>query len=204
MALFSDSEFQPLHANRCPTISGFYINLPLGVIVGGCLLYQNIPEPKVKPAAREVFSTAIKSLDLPGFVLFLPATVMFLLGLQFGGNTHPWNSSVVIGLLVGALVNFAVFLVWEYYQGDDAMVPFAMLKHRVIWSASMTLFFLLSSILLADYYLAIFFQAVRDDSPLMSGVHMLPTTLGLVAFTVISGSMGKWNACLASVLLRSC
>lgn len=116
---------------------------------------------------------------------------MFFLGLQFGGNEHPWNSSVVIGLLVGAAATFAVFLIWEARQGDTAMVPFAMLKHRVIWSAAATLFFSLSSILVADFYLAIFFQAVLNDSAFMSGVHMLPTTIGLVLFTMLSGSMGK-------------
>jgi hypothetical protein len=130
-------------------------------------------------------------LDLVGFALICPAAIMFFLGLQFGGNQHPWDSSVVIGLLVGAAATFAVFLFWESRQGDNAMVPFAMLKTRVIWSAAMTLFFSLSGILMADYYLAIFFQAVRDDSALMSGVHMLPTTLGLVLFTVVSGSMSK-------------
>lgn len=167
----------------------FYINLPLAAVVGGCLLFQEVPEPKQKPPPRQVLVTAIKSLDLPGFALISPAAIMFFLGLQFGGNYYPWNSSVVIGLLVGAAATFAVFLVWEYHQGDGAMVPFAMLKHRVIWSAAMTLFFMLSSILMADYYLAIYFQAVLDDSPLMSGVHMLPTTLGLVGFTMFSGSM---------------
>ncbi|KAF7554240.1 hypothetical protein G7Z17_g3052 [Cylindrodendrum hubeiense] len=167
----------------------FYINLPLGAIVGACVLFQNIPEPKRKPPMRQVLGTAVRSLDLIGFVLICPAAIMFFLGLQFGGNQHPWDSSVVIGLLVGAGATFAVFLVWESRQGDEAMVPFAMLKHRVIWSAAMTLFFSLSGILVADYYLAIFFQAVRNDSPLMSGVHMLPTTLGLVLFTLVSGSM---------------
>ncbi|KND87341.1 putative HC-toxin efflux carrier TOXA [Tolypocladium ophioglossoides CBS 100239] len=167
----------------------FYVNLPLGAVVGACLLFQNVPEPKRKPPVRQVLGTAIRSLDLIGFALICPAAIMFFLGLQFGGNQYPWNSSVVIGLLIGAAATFTVFLVWESHQGDGAMVPFAMLKHRVIWSAAMTLFFSLSSILMADYYLAIFFQAVRDDSPLMSGVHMLPTTLGLVAFTMVSGSM---------------
>ncbi|KAK3297387.1 major facilitator superfamily domain-containing protein [Chaetomium fimeti] len=167
----------------------FYINLPLGAVVAGCLLFQNVPEPKAKPPALQVLGTAIKSLDLVGFALICPAAIMFFLGLQFGGNQHPWNSSVVIGLLVGAAATLAVFLAWEYRQGDGAMVPFALLRHRVIWSAAMTLFFVLSSILLADYYLAIYFQVVLDDTPLMSGVHMLPTTLGLVAFTMISGSM---------------
>ena len=133
----------------------------------------------------------MKSLDLPGFMLISPAAVMFLLGLQYGGNQYAWNSSVVIGLLIGAGVTFSLFLVWEHRQGDNAMVPFAMLTHRIIWSASGNMFFLLSSILVADYYLAIYFQAVHDDSPFMSGVHMLPTTIGLVLFTMISGVMSK-------------
>ncbi|KAK2807809.1 hypothetical protein FQN50_005352 [Emmonsiellopsis sp. PD_5] len=165
----------------------FYINLPLGVVVGGFLFFNTIPEPKPKSPPLEILGTAIKSLDLPGFMLICPAVVMFLLGLQFGGNQHPWDSSVVIGLLVGAAVTFGLFLVWEYRQGDGAMVPFAMLKHRVIWSAAMTMFFSLSSVLVADFYIAIYFQAIRDDSPLMSGVHMLPITLGLVMFTMVSG-----------------
>ncbi|KAL2385822.1 hypothetical protein RJZ90_000996 [Blastomyces dermatitidis] len=135
------------------------------VIVGGFLLFNTIPERKQKSAPREILSTAIKSLDLPGFMLICPAVVMFLLGLQFGGNRHPWNSSVVIGLLVGGAVTFGLFVLWERRQGDEAMVP----------------------VLVADFYIAIYFQAILNDSPFMSGVHMLPITLGLVLFTLISG-----------------
>ncbi|KAI9046233.1 MDR family MFS transporter [Aspergillus affinis] len=167
----------------------FYINLPLGVIIGGFLLLNKIPEPKPKSPPLEILGTAIQSLDLPGFMLICPAVVMFLLGLQFGGNQHPWNSSVVIGLLVGSAFTFGLFLAWEYRQGDNAMVPLAMLKHRIISSAALTMFFSLSSVLVADFYIAIYFQAIHDDTPLMSGVHMLPITLGLVLFTMISGTL---------------
>jgi len=172
-------------------VLGFYINLPLGVIVGGFLLFNTIPEPKQKDPPLQILSSAIKELDLPGFMLICPAVVMFLLGLQFGGNKYAWDSSVVIGLLVGAGATFAVFLVWEWRQGDNAMVPLAMLKHRVIWSAAMTMFFSLSSVLVADFYIAIYFQAIHDDTPLMSGVHMLPITLGIVLFTMVSGTLSE-------------
>jgi trichothecene efflux pump TRI12 len=159
------------------------------------LLLIRIPESEPKPAVRQVLSTAIKSLDLPGFLLISPAAVMFLLGLQYGGNQYAWNSSVVIGLLAGAGVTFTLFLVWEHRQGDAAMVPSAMLRHRIIWSAAGSLFFLLGSILVADFYLAIYFQAVHDNSPLMSGVHMLPTTIGMVVFTMASGTMSMcWTS----------
>lgn len=77
------------------------------------------------------------------------------------------------------------------------MVPFAILTHRVIWSAAGNMFFLLGSILVADFYLAIYFQAVHDDSPVMSGVHMLPTTIGMVLFTMASGTLSTCPALYA-------
>ncbi|KAI0377224.1 major facilitator superfamily domain-containing protein [Hypomontagnella monticulosa] len=165
----------------------FYVNLPIGGALAVLLLLFNIPETSKKLPPRQVLGTAIKSLDLPGFVLISPAAIMFLLALQYGGTVHPWNSSVVIGLLVGAAVTFILFLVWEYHQGDGAMVPFAMIKKRIVWSAAGNLFFLLGAILVAEYYLAIFFQTVLDNTPIMSGVHLLPATLGLVLFTMLSG-----------------
>ncbi|KAK0363948.1 hypothetical protein LTR02_005614 [Friedmanniomyces endolithicus] len=167
----------------------FYVNLPAGAVVGVLLLRFQIPEPEPKKPAREVLGTAVKSLDLPGFALISPAVIMLLLGLQFGGNEHPWSSSVVIGLLCGAAVTFVCFLIWERRQGDGAMVPFALLTNKVIWSAAGNMAFVLASILVADFYLSIYFQAVHNDSPLMSGVHLLPTCLGIVLFTIISGVM---------------
>lgn len=181
--------------HRCTNIFlflvGFYLNLPIGGALTILLLLFNIPEPTTKLPPRQVLSTAVKSLDLPGFLLISPAAVMFLLALQYGGTVHPWNSSVVIGLLVGAAVTFILFLVWEYHQGDGAMVPFSMIRKRIVWSAAGNLFFLLGAILVAEYYLAIYFQTVLDDRPIMSGVHLLPATLGLVIFTMLSGMMSS-------------
>ncbi|KAK9241689.1 efflux pump [Lipomyces tetrasporus] len=183
----------------------FYINLPLGAVVAACLLFNDVPEAAIKPHWRDVLATAIKSLDLIGFALISPAAIMFLLALEYGGNQYAWDSSVVIGLLVGAAVTFALFLAWEYRQGDVAMIPFAMLRSRVIRAAAMTQFFSLGSTLVADFYLAIFFQAIHNDSPLMSGVHMLPTTLGLVLFTVFTGAMTQVTGYyLPWVLAGSC
>lgn len=145
----------------------------------------------MKLPPRQVLGTAIKSLDLPGFMLISPAAVMLLLGLQYGGTLYSWESSVVIGLIVGGSVTFVIFFIWEYYQGDTAMIPIAMLKKKIIWSAAATLFFLLGAILAAEYYLAMYFQTVLGESPLMSGVHILPTTLSLLSFTVVSGVMSE-------------
>lgn len=177
----------------CLPRAGFYINLPIGAALTVLLVLFRIPEPTTKPPPRQILGTAIKSLDLPGFFLISPAAVMFLLALQYGGTGHPWGSSVVIGLLIGAAVTFLLFLAWEYQQGDRAMVPFAMIKKRIVWSAAANLFFLLGAILVVEYYLAIYFQTVLNDTPVLSGVHLLPATLGLVLFTMISGAMSTFS-----------
>jgi len=160
-------------------------------VVGVLLVLLHIPENKPKPPVLEVLGTAVHSLDLPGFTLIAPAAIMFFLALQYGGNQYAWNSSTVIGLFVGAAVTFALFLVWEHHRGDDAMVPFSMLKKRIIWSASGTMFFFMGVLFCGNFYLPIYFQAVKDDSALMSGVHILPTIIGQVLFAMMSGVMGR-------------
>ncbi|KAK0706241.1 major facilitator superfamily domain-containing protein [Lasiosphaeria miniovina] len=153
----------------------FYLNLCLFPLVTVAFLLNTIPEAEEKPPWRSVLSTAVKSLDLVGFVLISGGVLMFLLGLQYGGNQFAWDSSVVIGLI--------------YRQGDSAMVPWAMLRSGIIRAASMTNFFNYGVMLVADFYLAIYFQSVLNDTPLESGVHMLPTTLGMLVSMVVAGGL---------------
>lgn len=167
----------------------FYLNLCLFPVITIAFLLNTIPEAEVKPHWRSVLATATKSLDLVGFALISGGVLMFLLGLQYGGNQFAWDSSVVIGLIIGGLVSFVVFLAWEYRQGDAAMVPWAMLRNGIIRAAAITGLFNYGVMLVADYYLAIYFQSVRDDTALESGVHMLPTTLGMLLSMVVAGGL---------------
>ncbi|PVH94015.1 MFS general substrate transporter [Periconia macrospinosa] len=167
----------------------FYINLPVGALVGALLLSLRIPEINTKPPAYEVLHTAMSSMDLFGLVLLWPSAIMFFLALQWGGNQYAWNSAMVIGLFVGAAITSGLFLTWEYHYGDNALLPFSMLRNRVIYSASATMFFFMGVMLTAYYYLPIYFQAVKGDSPLMSGVHILPSIISQVLVTMSTGTL---------------
>lgn len=125
---------------------------------------------------------------------------MFFLALQWGGNQYRWDSSTVIGLFVGATATFAVFLWWEHHCGDNALLPFSMLRMRIIYSASATMFFFMGVMLIPYYYLPIYFQAVKGDSPLMSGIHLLPAMVGQAIATMLTGTLSK---CLLVNLCRS-
>ena len=182
----------------------FYLNLLCAPLVIGGVFLNDIPEAHQKPPPREVLATALKALDLPGFALVSPAVIMLLLALEYGGNQYAWDSSVVIGLLVGAFATACVFVVWERRQGEGAMIPLAMVSNPVIRSAALTQFFKLAVVLIADYYLAIFFQAIRNDSPLMSGVHMLPASFGIVVATMVTGQMTQTTGyCLPWIIAGS-
>lgn len=166
---------------------GFYINLPIGGAVAIFLVVNRIPDQIEKPDPKTVFKQLHRSLDLVGFALFAPAPIQLLLALQYGGHKYPWNSSTVIGLICGSAATFAVWAFWNYRKGDDALLPFSMVKKRAVWSSSLTAMFLFGSMLASSYFLPIYFQAVKGVSPVKSGVYTLPTILSQLVVAVLSG-----------------
>jgi hypothetical protein len=63
--------------------SGFYINLPIGAIVTGLLVFAHIPEVRPKRPVREVLASFFHLFDIVGFLFIAPA-IMLLLALQYG------------------------------------------------------------------------------------------------------------------------
>lgn len=61
-------------------------------------------------------------MDFIGATLMIGLIIAFILALQYGGQTHSWDSSQVIGLLVGFGVLVAVFVLWEVFQKERAMI----------------------------------------------------------------------------------
>lgn len=152
-----------------------------------------IPE-SAKPKSTKLTSTSLLvELDITGFVFFAAFAVMLLLALQWGGTTHPWDSATIIGLFCGSGVVLMIFAVWEYRVGDSAMMPFSMLKKRVVWSACLVIFFFFGAMVIFSYYLPIYFQAVKGVSPALSGVYLLPGILGQMLTAVVSGVLGEYS-----------
>jgi hypothetical protein len=121
---------QRLTDHRC-----FYINLPIGGLVAALLVFVNVPEPVPKPAPRTVLPVLHKKLDLIGFIIFAPASIMLLLAVQWGGNEYAWDSATVIGLICGGMASLFVWIAWNYYKKDEAMIPFSMLGKRHVWTS---------------------------------------------------------------------
>ena len=99
----------------------FYINLPIGGLAA-IIVFFFLPSSALPRPAPATWKEKVLQLDPVGAMLLLGLIVSFILALQYGGQTYSWHSSVVIGLLVGSVLLFVVFIVWEVYQKERAMV----------------------------------------------------------------------------------
>nr|AAD34558.1 unknown [Aspergillus terreus] len=177
----------------------FYINLPIGAFATFLLLVIQIPNrlpstsdsttdgtnPK-RRGARDVLT----QLDFLGFVLFAGFAIMISLALEWGGSDYAWNSSVIIGLFCAAGVSLVLFGCWERHVGGAvAMIPISVASRRQVWCSCFFLGFFSGALLIFSYYLPIYFQAVKNVSPTMSGVYMLPGIGGQIVMAIVTGAI---------------
>lgn len=164
----------------------FYINLPIGGLAFGIiLLFFHTPQA-AKPAEATLLEKLLQ-MDPLGTTLMMAAVISFILALQYGGSTHPWNSSVVIGLLVGFVLMLIAFCILELVQGERAMLTPRLMRKRAVWVNGVYGFFFCGSYFVPLYYLPIYFQSIDNASPTASGVRNLPFIIAFSIGTVISG-----------------
>ena len=169
----------------------FYINLPIGGVVAFLFFLIQIPNRTVEDADKWKIRSTLDKLDFLGFVLFAPAAIQVLLALQWGGIRYQWSSSTIIGLFCGSFGTFCLFLVWEYRKGDQAMIPWPMIRQRIVWTGNLVNLFAFGSQWIVSYYLPIYFQAIKGATPTLSGVYLLPTIVSQITLTTIGGILSK-------------
>ncbi|KAE9366713.1 MFS general substrate transporter [Stipitochalara longipes BDJ] len=164
----------------------FWINLPVIVLTSFTFYFTFKPKPNNK--ASKNFIARLFELDLPGGTILLAAAVMFFTALQYTSAGNSWGTARVIGLLVGSGIATLIFITWIWHKQDNALIPLGILKdHRVAASCVMG-FFVYGTIATQAYYLPTWFQAIKGDSAIQSGVHMLPYTLGACVSSLLSGA----------------
>ncbi|KAF2673519.1 efflux pump [Microthyrium microscopicum] len=174
----------------------FYINLPIGAVAILVLLIITIPDDKNKKAPRtpSELLKILSTLDLTGFAIFAGFAVMFLLALEWGGQLYAWNSATIIGLFCGAGITFILFAIWEYRVGDEAMIPYSMIKRRIIVCSAIYIALVFGGQFVQSYYMPIYFQAIKGASPSLSGVYVLPSILSAIIMAIPSGVLvGKFG-----------
>jgi MFS family permease len=96
----------------------FYVNLPLdGAALLILFFFLDLKTP------RTPLIEGLKAIDWVGSATVVGATLMLLFGLQYGGVTHPWDSAIVLCLIIFGVVTFAIFFFWEYKYAKFPVMP---------------------------------------------------------------------------------
>src|SRR4051794_12530864 len=151
----------------------FLVNLPIGVAVFAlCLL--------LLPAGGG--SAGEGRLDIAGAIT-VTVSLMLAVYAVVNGNEAGWTSAQTLGLLAGAAVLLAIFLVIEA-RVRAPLMPLCLFRLRnvatanvvgVLWAAAMFAWFFIS---------ALYLQLVLGYSPFQVGLSFLPANLIMAAFSL--------------------
>ncbi|KAF8852927.1 major facilitator superfamily transporter [Acephala macrosclerotiorum] len=164
----------------------FYFNLPVGGATVATMLLFFHP-PKKHALQGSSFFYRIMELDIVGNIFLLSACVMLFLALQYTEEQVSWSSAKVVGLLTGCGVTFIIFCIWQWWKADGALMPPRIMRQRTVAASCAAAFFIYSAILVQSYYLPMWFQAIKGDSAVHSGVNMIPYVVANAIFSLLAG-----------------
>ncbi|KAH7087150.1 major facilitator superfamily-domain-containing protein [Paraphoma chrysanthemicola] len=160
----------------------FYINLPIdGVAFLIILFFLDIQTPKTP------LRQGLKAVDWLGSLTMVGGTIMLLLGLEFGGIAHPWDSAIVLCLIIFGAVVIGLFFLVEWRIAPYPLMPLELFSKRSNLAALGTCFFHAFVFISGSYFLPLYFQAVLGATPILSGVYLLPQAVALSSMSMITG-----------------
>ncbi|KAF2035828.1 multidrug resistance protein fnx1 [Setomelanomma holmii] len=160
----------------------FYINLPFdGLAFLIILFFLDIHTP------RTPLRQGLKAVDWLGSLTMVCGVIMLLLGLEFGGITHPWDSAIVLCLIIFGAVVIGIFFLVEWRVAPYPLMPLELFSKRSNLAALGVCFFHSFVFISGNYFLPLYFQAVLGATPILSGVYLLPQALALSFLSMITG-----------------
>ncbi|KXG54684.1 Major facilitator superfamily domain, general substrate transporter [Penicillium griseofulvum] len=164
----------------------FWLNLPIGGFTLAVLIFV-FKQPPSQKGVDESLLSKIKQLNIPSLFVFTGSIVCLLLALQWGGTTYHWSSGQVVAPLVVAGVSFAMFLAYETLRKDEAMIPRSVILNRTAGLCMLYAFCSSAAINVIDYFLPIWFPAIKGATAAKSGQMLLPSIIALSVVAISSG-----------------
>jgi EmrB/QacA subfamily drug resistance transporter len=159
----------------------FLVNVPF-VALGLALVFFLIPESRDADPGR---------LDVLGVLLSVPGLVLLIYGIITAGERASLTDWDVYGALIGGVVVLVLFLVHESRAPNPSLDVrfFRDPRFSVSVATIMVLFFSMSGII---FFLSFYWQSVREFSPFVAGLLVLPAALGQMIMAPLSPTLVRW------------
>ncbi|MHB8695709.1 MAG: MFS transporter [Solirubrobacteraceae bacterium] len=157
----------------------FLINLPIGALtVLGAIWF----------AAESRDTSARGGFDIPGTVLGAAGLFLLVFAL-IKAQSHGWGSLYTVSMLGAAVLVLLAFLVWQR-SAAAPLLPLELFRSRAVTAATalgLITYFCLYGVL---FFWTLYLQRVLGDSPVTSGIQLLPLTLGFLVTVPLAGWVG--------------
>jgi EmrB/QacA subfamily drug resistance transporter len=162
----------------------FYVNLPVGIAAMLVLIFLMPTLHSQRPGKAII--------DYLGAILLAAGTVPLLLGFTWAGSQYVWLSVQTIGLLAGAVILIAIFIIYEAYRERHNRQPIidpSMFKNSV-FSASVLITMITSMGMFGSaVFLPLFAQGVLGFSATESGLRLVPLMGGMLVSSMLAGQL---------------
>ena len=155
----------------------FFINIPIGVIALATI-WTTLPN--TRQGGR------VWDIDFTGAAVLTTATVAGLLAVGWAYQEFGWGSAITVGLLAGAGVLLALFVVIEL-RHPNAIIPMSLFRNRMYVITGVVAILSSAVLFSVPIYLPTFIQTSLGASAQMSGLLTMPQAIGLVAMSFIGG-----------------
>jgi EmrB/QacA subfamily drug resistance transporter len=157
----------------------FVINLPVGVAAVVAAL-RLLPDAKPRLGSR---------LDVRGLALLSPGIALFLYGISEAGNHGGFDDAVTIATTVVGLTLVALFVAHALVRREGALLDLTLFARRSFATATGTIFLLGLALFGALILLPLYYQVVRGESPLGTGLLLVPQGLGAALAMPFAGRL---------------
>lgn len=155
----------------------FFLNLPVGLLAVALAL-RFLPAAEARTAAR---------LDLAGLALLPPGLALLVWGVsEAGSRGSVAGTRTVIGVAAGAVL-IAAFVLRARGRGGEALIDVGLFRSRGFAAAAATNLLLGVALFGALILLPLYFQLVRDRTPLETGLLLIPQGAGAAIGLPVAG-----------------
>lgn len=151
----------------------FTINIPIGFVAAGLVWGYGERRPE---------QTTAGTLDVRGALLLTGGVTLLLIGFGTGSQTGTPN-----WLLVAAAIAVLATFGWIEWRSANPIVPFDLLRHRVIGPAIAIAAIAGTLMFGVTAYVPLWVQAVQGGSPYAAGVAVGAMSIGWPVMSAISG-----------------